>query len=285
MMVKFDYLRPKTEMELATLLSKHADEAKLMAGGTDLLVLMRDKILRPRYVIDVKGIPEMHKINYDEQNGLRIGAAVTLNEILKSDVVREKFTALWDAAGTLADPTIRNRATLAGNVCNASPASDTAPALLVLDAEVEVRGEWGERTIPIQEFFKGVKKTALGRGEFVTAISVSDPLSGAKSGYLKLGRTKGEDLSVVGVAALVTNSGNPSARVALSSVAPTPILVHEAQRAFEDAGSVDEKIEKAAAAVMGKICPISDIRCCKEYRLSMAGVLTRRLLKKLTGAS
>lgn len=284
MMVKFDYLKPRTEKELTTLLAKHADEAKLMAGGTDLLVLMRDKILRPRYVIDIKGIPELRKLEYSEQHGLRIGAAVTLNEIVASKIVREKFTALWEAAGTLADVTIRNRATLAGNVCNASPASDTAPALLVLGAEVELKSERGERKIPILAFFRGVKKTALERGEFVRAIRIPNPLSGAKGGYLKWGRTKGEDLAVVGVAAQVSNSGKPTVRIALSSVAPTPILVPEAQTAFEGGGSTEEKIEKAAAAVVGKICPISDVRCCKEYRSHMAGVLTRRILKQLTGA-
>jgi len=284
MMVKFDYLKPKTEKELAVLLAKHADEAKLMAGGTDLLVLMRDKIFRPQYVIDIKGVEELRRLEYDEHHGLRIGAAVTLNEIIASKVVREKFTALWEAAGTLADVTIRDRATLAGNICNASPASDTAPALLVLDAEVEVKSERGERKIPIREFFKGVKKTALEREEFVKAIRVPNPPKGAKGGYLKWGRTKGEDLAVVGVAALVADSGK-TLRIALSSVAPTPILVPEAQKAFEGRGSIDEKIEKAAAAVVGKICPISDVRCCKEYRLHMAGVLTGRILKQLMGAS
>jgi len=285
MMVKFDYFKPKTEKELVVLLAKHADEAKLMAGGTDLLVLMRDKILKPRYVIDIKDIPELRRLEYDEHHGLRIGAAVTLNEIIASKVIREKFTALWEAAGTLADVTIRNRATLTGNICNASPASDTAPALLVLDAEVDVKSERGERKIPIREFFKGVKKTALERGEFVKAIRVPNPPKGAKGGYLKWGRTKGEDLAVVGVAALVTDSGKPTVRIALSSVAPTPILVPEAQKAFEGRGSIDEKIEKAAAVVVNKICPISDVRCCKEYRLHMAGVLTRRILKQLVGAS
>jgi carbon-monoxide dehydrogenase medium subunit len=284
MMVKFDYLKPNTERELATLLAKHAEEAKLMAGGTDLLVLMRDKVFRPRYVIDVKGVPELRKLEYNEYDGLRIGAAVTLNEILKFEVVREKFTALWEAAGALADPTIRNRATLAGNICNASPASDTAPALLVLDAEVEIKSEWSERRIPIPEFFKGVKKTALEKGEFVSAILVPNPPEGARSGYMKWGRTKGEDLAVVGVAALI-NTRSPTLRIALSSVAPTPFLVPEAQQAFEDGVSFNDRVEKATAAVLSKICPISDIRCCKEYRLSMAEVLTRRIIKKILEAS
>jgi carbon-monoxide dehydrogenase medium subunit len=283
MMDKFNYLKPKTENALATLLAKHAGDAKLMAGGTDLLVLMRDKIIKPRYVIDVKGIPELRKLEYDERRGLRIGAAVTLNEIIASDAVKKKFGALWSGANSLADPTIRNRATLVGNICNASPASDTAPALLVHEAIVEVMSVKGVKKISIREFFKGVKKTALQPGEFVRAVRVPNQPDGAKSNYLKWGRTKGEDLAVVGVAALVAGSGK-IVRIALSSVAPTPILVPEAQKAFENSGTIDEKIEQATAAVLNKICPISDVRCCKEYRMHMAGVLTRRILKQLLEA-
>jgi carbon-monoxide dehydrogenase medium subunit len=284
MIDKFDYLKPKTENALAAMLAKHAGDAKLLAGGTDLLVLMRDRILKPRYVIDIKGIPELRKLEYDEHRGLRIGAAVTLNEIIACEAVKKKFGALWSGANSLADPTIRNRATLVGNICNASPASDTAPALLVHEAIVEVISVKGVKKIPIREFFKGVKKTALQPGEFVRAVRVPNPPNGAKSNYLKWGRTKGEDLAVVGVAALVANSGK-IVRIALSSVAPTPILVPEAQKAFEDGGTIDEKIEKATAAVLNKICPISDVRCSKEYRMHMTGVLTRRILKQLLEAS
>ncbi len=281
---RFDYLRPKTTREAADLLAEHGEDARVFAGGTDLLVLMRDRAVRPKYLIDVKGIEELRELSHDEK-GLRIGAAVTLNEIIESDVVKERFGVLWSAANSLADHTLRNRATLTGNICNASPASDTAPALLVMGAEVEVAGKEGERAIPIQEFFTGVKRTSLKPGELVKAVRVPDPPEGAKGDYLKWGRTRGEDLAVVGVAALVENSGKELVRVALSSVAPTPLLVPEVQEAFEGEGSTDDKIERAVSAVLDKISPISDVRCCKEYRAHMAGVLTRRVLRQLLGAS
>jgi len=271
--------------KLVSALAEHKADAKIIAGGTDLVVLLRDKIVRPKYVVDVKGVRELHKLSWNKNLGLTIGAAVTLNELLGSDIVKQKFGALWKAASTLADPTIRNRATLVGNICNASPAADTAPALLVLDAKVEIVGKKGKRTVAIKDFFKGVKKTALKPGEFVRAVRVPNPPEGARGDYLKWGRTVGEDLSVVGVAALVADSGEKSVRVALSSVAPTPLLVPDVEGAFRDGGSLDEKIERATSIVQSKICPISDVRCCKEYRLYMAGVLTSRVLKQLLGVA
>lgn len=282
---KFDYLRPRTTEELAAALAVHGADAKLFAGGTDLVVLMRDRLVRPKYVIDIKGIEELRELSWDERRGLTIGAAVTLGELIASEVVRERFGALWKATGTLADPTIRNRATLVGNICNASPAADTAPALLVLGAEVEVVSAKGKRVIPIREFFKGVKRTALEQGEFVRAVRVPNPPEGARGDYLKWGRTRGEDLAVVGVAGLAANSGKKLVRIALSSVAPTPLFVPEVEGVFEGGGSVEEQIDKAASIVIEKISPISDVRAGKEYRLYMAGVLTKQILKQLLGAS
>jgi xanthine dehydrogenase FAD-binding subunit len=282
---KFEYIKPKTVQETASLLAGHGEDAKIFAGGTDLLVLMRSKVVMPKYLIDVKGVKELRELSHDGESGLKIGAAVTLNEIIELDVVRERFGALWSAANSLADPTLRNRATLAGNICNASPASDAAPALLVLDAEIDVVGKEGERTIPIQEFFTGVKRTSLKQGEFVKAVRIPNPPNGAKGDYLKWGRTRGEDLAVVGVAALVGNSGKKLMRIALSSVAPTPLLVKDAEKIPEESGSVEEQIEKAVSVVTEKVCPITDVRCCKEYRTHMAGVLTRRILRKLLEAN
>lgn len=282
---KFDYLKPESVRELVSLLAEQGEDAKIFAGGTDLLVLMRDRAIRPKYLIDIKGIEKLGELSYDEEKGLKIGATVNLNEIIKSDVVRERFGVLWSAANSLADPILRSRATLVGNICNASPAADMAPALLVLDAEVEVASKEGERTIPIQEFFIGVKRTSLKPGEFVRAVRVPDPPEGAKGDYLKWGRTRGEDLAVVGVAGLAANSSKKLVRIALSSVAPTPFLVPEVKGVFEGGGSVEEQIDKAASIVVEKISPISDVRAGKEYRLHMAGVLTKQILKRILGAS
>lgn len=278
---KFDYLKPKTVEELTALLAEHGREARLLAGGTDLLVLMRDRLARPKYVIDIKGIEELHELLWDEEKGLTIGAAVTLRELIASPIVKQRFAVLWKGANALADPIIRARATLVGNICNASPAADTAPALLVLNAEVITASERGERAIKVHEFFKGVKRTALQEGEFVKAVRVPTPPDGARGDYLKWGRTRGEDLAVVGVAALVSGSEERLVRLALSSVAPTPLLVPEVEEIFRQSGSLDEQIEKAVSVVRERISPISDVRASREYRLHMAGVLTRRILKQL----
>jgi len=282
---KFNYIKPQTTEELSAALAEHGVDAKLFAGGTDLLVLMRDRLVRPKYVIDVKEIEELRELSWDERRGLTIGAAVTLNELMASEIVGERFGALWKAAGTIADPTIRNRATLVGNICNASPAADTAPALLVLEAEVEVVSAKGKRVTPIREFFRGVKRTSLERGEFVKAVRIPNPPDGARGDYLKWGRTRGEDLAVVGVAALVANSGEKIMRIALSSVAPTPLRVFEVEKIPKEGGSVAEQISKAVSIVREKISPITDVRGGKEYRIHMAGVLTKRILEGLLGAS
>lgn len=281
---EFDYISPKTLNEALDALAKYGADAKVMAGGTDLIVLMRERIVKPKCVIDVKGVKEMQGISWDAGDGLKIGAAVPANEILDSKVVKEKFGVLWNSVKKLADPTIRNRATLGGNICNASPAADTAPALLVLEAEVEVVGKNGTRKIPIKDFFKGVKRTALAQGEIVKSIRIPNPPAGSRGDYMKWGRTKGEDLCVVGVAALVYDSGK-KLRIALSSVAPTPLLVPDAEQAFESGRGAEEKIENAVSAVKPKICPISDVRCMASYRAHMMEVLTRRLLKQLLGVS
>ncbi|MEM3420669.1 MAG: xanthine dehydrogenase family protein subunit M [Candidatus Hadarchaeum sp.] len=278
---KFDYLKPKTVQEAVGMLAEHDGEARVLAGGTDLLVLMRDRAIRPRYLIDVKGIGELREISHGE-NGLRIGAAVVLNQLVESNVVKERFGALWDASRSLGDPILRNRATLVGNICNASPASDTAPALLVHGAEVEVANSAGERVIPVKDFFVGVKRTSLRPGDLVKAVRVPNPPEGSMSCYLKWGRTRGEDLAVVGVAGLV-NPDQKMVRIALSSVAPTPLLIPEVEEVFWKGGTLAEQINKAASIVAGKISPISDVRASKEYRVHMAEVLTKRVLRQLWG--
>ncbi|MEM2192255.1 MAG: xanthine dehydrogenase family protein subunit M [Candidatus Hadarchaeales archaeon] len=282
MMTKFDYHRPSTVEEAVGLLEMYGEEAKVFAGGTDLFVLMRDRILRPKHVVDLKGVKELGEISYSERAGLRIGATATLAQLLKSEIVKEKFHVLWDAARVLADPILRQRATLVGNICNASPAADTAPALLVLNAEVEVAGKAGVRRVPIRQFFVGVKRTIVGPNELVTAVIIPEPPKGSVGRYLKWGRTRGEDLAIVGVALLVADGGR-DVRIALSSVYKTPILIEEVGKIFREEGPVEEKIKKAVETVRAKISPISDVRASREYRLHMAGVLVERGLKELLG--
>ncbi|MBU4362737.1 xanthine dehydrogenase family protein subunit M, partial [bacterium] len=199
-MKEFEYLKPDSIKEIISILSHFEEKAQILNGGTDLIVEMRDKIIQPEYLVDIKAIPQFNKITYDEQEGLEIGATVTLNEISDSKVVRAHYPILVEACKTVGSYQVRNRATLVGNICNASPAADTAPPLLVLEAKVNIIGPTGEKIVPINQFFTGVKKNILKKGEIVTSITIP-PIKGKWVGvYLKQGRKKEVDLATVGVA-------------------------------------------------------------------------------------
>jgi carbon-monoxide dehydrogenase medium subunit len=283
MLPKFDYFAPETLQETLELLDKHGQESKLMAGGTDLIVSLRAREQLPKNVIDIKGVKELHELLYNEKRGLSVGAAVTLNRLIHEDVVSKNFPILTEAVSTIGDFQIRNRATLAGNICNASPAADSAPALLVLEANVNVASRERKRTVPIGEFFTGVKKTVLANSEMVTSINVPTPPKGSVGGYLKARRTVGEDLAVVALGGLVTSTGkaSKSVRLAYASVAPTPVRAFEAEKIFESSKPLDELLDQAIPIVRKTVSPISDVRGGKEYRVNLVEVLTKRLLRRL----
>lgn len=283
MLPKFDYLAPQTLQETLELLDKHGEMSKLMAGGTDLIVSLRAREQLPKNVIDIKGVKELHELSYDDKRGLSVGAAVTLNKLIHHDATSKNFPVLKEAVSTIGDFEIRNRATLAGNICNASPAADSAPALLVLDASVNIAGRKGKRTVPIREFFAGVKKTILANNEMVTSISVPTPPNGSVGGYVKARRTVGEDLAVVGVGAVVTpiGKGGRNVRLAYASVAPTPVRALEAEKVFESNKPLDQLLDQALSIVRKTVSPISDVRGGKEYRVNLVEVLTRRLIRRL----
>lgn len=284
MFPKFDYLSPTTLSEALELLEKYGGDAKILAGGTDLLVDLRGRLIKPKAVIDIKNIPELRVLEYREGEGLRVGAAVTFRNILEHEAVKRRYGVLWEACETIGDPLLRNRATLVGNICNASPAADSAPALLVLEAKVKIVSRKGEREIPVEEFFTGVKKTALKPGELVAEVRIPDPPENARGRYLKAMRVWSEDLTVVGVAALVHGPRDkPSVRLAYASVAPTPIRVREAEKVFEKPGPLEKKVEEAAEAAARGVSPITDVRGGAEYRLNLVRVLTKRALRELLG--
>jgi len=283
MLPKFDYFAPETLQETLELLDKHGQDSKLMAGGTDLIVSLRARERLPKNVIDIKGVKELHELLYDEKRGLSVGAAVTLNRLIHHDAVSKNFPILTEAVSTIGDFEIRNRATLAGNICNASPAADSAPALLVLEANVNVASRERKTTVPIGEFFTGVKKTVLANSEMVTSINVPTPPKGSVGGYLKARRTVGEDLAVVGLGGLVTSTGkaSKSVRLAYASVAPTPVRAFEAEKIFDSSKPLDELLDQAMPIVRKTVSPISDVRGGKEYRVNLVEVLTRRLVRRL----
>jgi len=283
MLPKFDYFAPETLQETLELLDRQGQESKLMAGGTDLIVSLRARERLPKNVIDIKGVKELHELLYDEERGLSVGAAVTLNRLIHHEAVSNNFPILTEAVSTIGDFEIRNRATLAGNICNASPAADSAPALLVLEANVNVASRERKRTVPIGEFFTGVKKTVLADNEMVTSINVPTPPEGSVGGYLKARRNIGEDLAVVGAGGLATPTGKAgrSVRLAYASVAPTPLRAFEAEKVFESTKPLDKLLEQAMPIVRKTVSPISDVRGGKEYRVNLVEVLTKRLLRRL----
>jgi carbon-monoxide dehydrogenase medium subunit len=287
MLPKFDYFAPQTLQETFELLEKHGREAKLLAGGTDLIVSLRAREQRPKSLIDIKGVKELHELSLDDRRGLAVGAAVSLNRLINHEAASKNYPLLKDAVSTIGDYEIRNRATLVGNICNGSPAADSAPALLVLDASVNIASQKGKRTVPLREFYTGVKKTVLASNELATSVTVPTPPKGYRGGYLKGRRTVGEDLTVVGVGGLVApvSKGGRSVRLAYASVAPTPVRALEAEKVFESNKPLDDLLEQAMPIVRKTVSPISDVRGGKDYRANLVEVLTRRLLRQLWEAS
>lgn len=264
MLHEFRYAAPRTAPELLDLLENEG--VALLAGGTDLLPNVRNGVLKPRLVVDVKKLPDSDRIRFGA-DGLEFGPAVTVNDVLRSKDARDKYPAFCACAHELASHQVRNRATVVGNVMNASPCSDTAPALLCLGARAVVRSKNGVRELPFDRFFAGPKKTRLEPGEFLEKVIVPASSAGAKGRYLKLKRIAGHDLGIVGVL-MVEKDGELS--FAVSSAAPTPVLV----TGFRKGVAPDE----AAAKVLAACSPISDVRATKEYREFMIGVYVRRLL-------
>jgi len=277
---KFEYHAPTSLGEALDHLSKHADKAKVLAGGTDLLVSMKKREILPEHLINLKGIQELKHIHYDKKRGLEIGGLVTLREIERSAIVRERYSALWDAANVMAAPQIRSLATIGGNLCSAVPSADTAPPLVALGASVTLTGKNGQRTLLVEDFFSGPEMTALSPDEILSHVSIPNPPKNSGGAYLKLMRRNAMDLALVGVAASLTLDGKKrickEARIALGAVAPTPMRALGAEKLF-----LNKEPDENLAMEAGKIAaeearPISDIRASKGYRTEMVRVLTKR---------
>jgi CO/xanthine dehydrogenase FAD-binding subunit len=282
----FDYVKPSTQDEVLSLLDQHGETAKLLMGGTDLFPGLRNGIFRPQVVIDVKQLPGMHDIHFDDMEGLTVGAAVTMNELASHPDVQLHYPVLAEAARSVASYQIRNRATVGGNLCNASPCADISPATLVLEAEFTLYGPGGEHTVPAGEFFLGPGQTVLQTAEFLVAIHFPRlPADGWRTAarYLKLGRCKSGDLALVGVGVLgfTPDSGHETAsgyefRIGLGSVAPTPLRASEAERLLTSNLPSREAFALAAEKAMDAASPITDVRGGADYQKAMVRTLTFR---------
>lgn len=276
MLGRFDYERPTNLAEAVRLLAE-TPSAAILAGGTDLLVDLRAGRRAPRLLVDVKKVDGLRRLDVGPRGELTIGAAVPLNEVLEHASVRRSFGGLAQAAASIATYQLRNRATVAGNLCNASPAADLAPILLVLGAAVGVVGPQGERAIPMSEFFAGVKRSALAPGEIATEIRVPAGEPGLRSAFLKQQRLRGHDLAVANVAGALAPSAG-TLRLAFGSCAPTPILLAPIATRNVSADAISEAAVRAALAAAR---PISDVRASAEYRQAVLPVLVRRVVAEL----
>ncbi len=279
---KFEYLTPATLEEATLLLSELGSGAKIMAGGTDIIPPMRDKVLKADYLIDIKHIPGLEYITYDEKDGLKIGALSKLYDIQTSKLVKEKNPSVAQAAKYVASTQIRNKGTMVGNICNASPSCDTAPILIAQNAAVQVHGPENDRVIPAGSFFKGVKKTWLEPNEIVTGLVIPPLGEGECAAYIKHSVRKAMDLAIVGVAAWLKMDGAVcvDARIVLGAVAITPVRAPSAEKVLIGKELTDDVIAEAGIAAMSDCKPISDVRASAEYRHDMVRVFTKRAVKK-----
>jgi carbon-monoxide dehydrogenase medium subunit len=282
----FNYHAPQTISEVIRYLSE-LQNAVILAGGTDLIVAMKQKGLKPYNIVSLKKLKDELCYIRQEDGKILIGAMTTFDLLEKSSIIRKYFKVLHEAIGKMAAYQIRNMATIGGNLCNASPAADSAPPLLVLNAKLRVIGPEGDREIPIERFFLGPGKTALQKGEILKEIEipVMPPNSGAA--FIKLGRRRSEDISIASASAFIQleDESIKDVRIALGSVAPTPIRAYEAERILRGKETSERLFEEAGERAMKECNPITDVRASAEYRRAMVKVLTKNALKTAVNRS
>jgi carbon-monoxide dehydrogenase medium subunit len=277
-MRRFEYFEPKTLDDAVFLLGRYDGKADILAGGTDLLVEIKECLRAPDYVVNVKKITGLDRLAYDAKRGLRFGALVTARQIETSPLTAEHYRGLRQAAREIGSIQIRNRATVAGNICRASPSADTLPPLIADGASVRTFGPDGERVVLLEEFFTGPGKTVLKECELVTEIAVPAPAPHTGSVYIKHGRRKAMELATVGVAVSLTRDGDTckDIRIVLGAVAPTPIRARQAEAVLRGHKLDEQTIERAGDIAMSESRPISNVRGSADYRREMVRVLTRR---------
>ena len=287
-MARFDYLEPHSLDEALEMLEKHGTRARLVAGSTDFLVRWRTGSWRPEIVVCMQHVPGLDGIRFNDDDGLSIGAMATVQEIERSATVRTRYPALAAGATAFAGVQVRNLATVVGNVCNASPAGDTLPALLAYDAQCRVVSSGGERWLPLTDVFVGPGQTALAAGEIMTEIRLPTPAPNSGGLYIKHSPRGAMDISTVGAASVVSVGSDgacSSVRIALGAVAPTPMRAHGAEGRLLGQIPTEENISEAARLAGQASSPIADVRSGAEYRRQIAQVLTERTLRYAAAAA
>jgi aerobic carbon-monoxide dehydrogenase medium subunit len=280
----FEYHAPATLDEAISLLQRHGESARALAGGTDLVVQMKEsatKFLLPSHLVSLLRVPELRGIAFSDSEGLRIGAGATMTEVAESPAMRERYTAIAEGAALVGSIQTMNMATVGGNLCNAAPSADIAPPLIVFDAEAVIVGPSGRRSLPLEEYFLGPGKTALAPHELLAEVRVPVPSAGTGSAYARHTPRKQMDIAVVGVAVAITLAGGriERARVALGAVAPMPVRAGRAEAQLEGEPLSDECLARATDAAVEECSPISDVRGSAEFRRHIVRVTTERMLR------
>ncbi len=281
-MIRFDYFEPTTLKEAASFLAREGERARILAGGTDLLPLLKKRALSPKYLVNIKGIHGMDVISREDGGGLSIGALCTLRDLKASTLLDGGWGMVAQAAGLLGSVQVRNIATLGGNLCHGAPSAETAPALIALSAQAAIAGTNGTRMVPLEEFFTGPGTTVLGAGEVLAEVALPPPSGPGGGVYLKLSPRGGMGLAVVGVAAWMSldpdTGGCIDCRVVLGAVAPTPFRARRTEDSLRGRTITKKRIDDAARVAMEESRPVSDVRASETYRREMVGVFARRAI-------
>jgi carbon-monoxide dehydrogenase medium subunit len=276
---RFEIVLPETVEECLRVLGERGGDAKVVAGGTDLLPQLKNGVLKPGCVVDLSAVAPLKALQADKA-GLRVGAAVSARTLELDKRVQAGYTSLAESGALIGSVQVRNLATVGGNLCNAAPSADMAPPLLALEAEAVIAGPKGQRRVPLADFFKGVRSTVLGADELMVELAI--PAPGPRSGgqYLRHTPRRELDIAVVGVASQLTLSDGicKKARIALAAVAPVPLRATEAERALEGQAVTPERIAQAAELAVQAARPISDQRGSADFRRHLLRTLTRRTL-------
>jgi len=277
----FDYYAPATVPEAAALLQELGPEARLLAGGTDLLVKMKNGVVTPTALVSLKNIDEIKGVRYEPDRGVVIGARTSPSELMESSLLQEKYLSICQAAHQMANKQIRNAGSIGGNLVNAVPSADLPPILIALGAGITLEGVDGTRTVPLEEFFTGPSCCVITGPEVLTEIVVPDQDT-TGSCYLKFGLRRSGSLALVGVAVAVTMEGDVirDSKVALGAVYPTPVRAPDAEEIVRGKRWSDDLLEEAGEGAACCSLPISDIRGSSEYRRDMVRVFAKRAYKR-----
>ena len=277
---RFEYIAPRTLYEAIEALVSGGNGTRIMAGGTDLLVKIRHRLLAPSTIVSLKGIAGLDDITYDRKQGLTIGAMALLAEVASHAAIRRHYPTIAAAADATANVQVRNMGTVVGNICNASPSADNAPTLMAMGATVHIVGPAGTRSLPLDQFFQGPGFTALATGEIVTAITVPPPLDGSGTAYHSLSQRGKLDCSAVGVGTQVVihQKRCTDVRIVVGACAPVPMRTRAAEKLLVGKAMSEALIRKTAQVASEETAPITDVRASAPYRWKMVAVLVARAL-------